>query len=190
MVADTPDKKEFSQHANVMAVLAGAIPTAHAASLLRRIAADTSLIQCTFYYQFYMAEAFRNAGLANDYLPMLRPWHKMIALGLSTFAERPEPTRSDCHAWSASPNYYLLSLVSGIMPASPGFKTVRIQPALGTLTQLNSTMPHPQGTIKISLKRTGKTGLAGSVTLPAGLNGTFVWNGKTSMLKPGLNQIR
>jgi alpha-L-rhamnosidase len=47
-------------------------------------------------------------------------------LGLTTFAEKPDPTRSDCHAWSASPNYDFLATVAGIEPALPGFKTVKI----------------------------------------------------------------
>ncbi len=189
LMADTPDKKEFSQHANAMAVLSGAVPAADAPSLLRRITGDTSLIQCTFYYRFYLAEALKKAGLADDYLPMLEPWHNMIGLGLTTFAERPEPTRSDCHAWSASPNYHLLSLVAGITPASPGFKTVRIRPALGSLARLECAMPHPKGEISMSLKRSGKTGISGQITLPPGLNGTFVWNGKTLPVRSGTNPI-
>ena len=33
---------------------------------------------------------------------------------LPTFAEKPDPTRSDSHAWSAPPNYNFLALVAGI----------------------------------------------------------------------------
>ena len=52
----------------------------------------------------------------------------MLNRGLTTWAETADPTRSDCHAWSASPNYDLLSIVAGIQPAAPGFKRVRIEP--------------------------------------------------------------
>ena len=77
----------------------------------------------------------------------------MLDIGLTTFAERPEPTRSDCHAWSASPNYDLLATVAGIRPAAPGFKKVRISPALGDLNEIKAQMPHPMGMISVGLNR-------------------------------------
>ncbi|UZJ65070.1 hypothetical protein OKW96_01940 [Sphingobacterium sp. KU25419] len=43
--------------------------------------------------------------MSDSYTDQLEPWKDMLALGLSTFSENPDPTRSDCHAWSSSPNY-------------------------------------------------------------------------------------
>jgi hypothetical protein len=114
----------------------------------------------------------------------------MVGQGLTTFAEWEVEPRSDCHAWSASPNYYFLSLVTGILPTAPGFKTVQIKPALGPLTQVNSQMPHPLGAISVHLERVGTAGVNGEITLPTGLTGEFVWNGKVQPLKAGLNQIQ
>jgi hypothetical protein len=55
----------------------------------------------------------------------------MLALGYTTFPEIPDINpRSDCHAWSASPNYQLLSIVCGIRPDHNGFKSVVINPSL------------------------------------------------------------
>ena len=67
--------------------------------------------------------------------------------GARAFAENPEPTRSDCHAWSSSPNYHLLSLVCGITPADYGFKKIRIEPNLGSLKEAIGKVPHPAGNI-------------------------------------------
>jgi hypothetical protein len=97
----------------------------------------------------------KKAGLREDYMAMLQPWYTMLNLGLSTFAEKPEPTRSDCHAWSSSPNYDFLATNLGIEPASPGFATVRIEPALGTLKWAEGRMPHPKGEIRARFKRQG-----------------------------------
>jgi hypothetical protein len=113
----------------------------------------------------------------------------MLKIGLTTFAERPEQTRSDCHAWSASPNYDLLASVCGIQSASPGFKTVRIEPQLGPLTWVQGTMPHPLGEIKVRFDQEDKEGLKGEITLPNGLTGTFVWHGKTISLKEGTQKV-
>ncbi len=173
-----------------MAILTDALPVGQQQSLLKRVLADTSLIPSETYFQFYNAQALQKTGLGDHYLPGLQPWRNLLAQGLTTFAEWEVNPRSECHAWSASPNYYLLSLVSGIVPASPGFKTVRIQPALGPLTSLDCTMPHPQGDIRLYLKRTGKTGILGEVSLPAGLMGTFEWHGKTMPLRAGMNRIQ
>ena len=107
------------------------------------------------YFRVYLTQALKKAGLANNYLETLGLWREMLDLGLTTFAEKPDPTRSDCHAWSASPNYDFLATVAGIEPASPGFKTVKVEPHLGKLNQIKGNMPHPQGAIWFDLTRNG-----------------------------------
>ncbi|MBA7607696.1 hypothetical protein ES703_14861 [subsurface metagenome] len=131
----------------------------------------------------------RKAGLADDYVDRLGPWREMLDLGLTTFAEEPDPTRSDCHAWSSSPNYNFLATVCGIEPAEPGFKSVRIAPALGSLTWVEGRMPHPLGDIKVRLQRRGDDGVSGEITLPAKLMGTFVWKDKEIPLRSGAQNI-
>ena len=185
LLADTPDKKIFSQHANVLAVLVDLVPAGEQKKLMEKVISEKGLTQCTFYFRFYLIRAMKKAGLGDQYVEMLQPWRDMLKMGLTTFAENPEPTRSDCHAWSASPNYDLLATVCGIEPAEPGFKSVRIEPHLGPLTWVEGKMPHPLGEIKVRFERSGKTGVKGSITLPQGLTGKFIWNGKSIPLKPG-----
>ena len=189
LLADAPGRKDFSQHANVLAILAGAVQGPDARALFERLVADRTLTPCTQYFRFYLLRAMKAAGLGDRYVAMLQPWRDMLALGLTTFAERPEPTRSDCHAWSASPLYEFLATVCGVEPASPGFRTVRIEPRLGALTWVRGTVPHPAGDIQVSLQRTA-AGLAGEVTLPAALQGRFLWGGQTVALHGGRQEIR
>jgi hypothetical protein len=113
----------------------------------------------------------------------------MLEKGLTTFAENPDPTRSDCHAWSSSPNYDFLATICGIMPSSPGFASVLIEPALGELTQVQGSMPHPDGEIVVALKRKGINGIIAEITLPSELAGKFLWKGKEIMLKGGRQNI-
>jgi hypothetical protein len=188
LFADTPERKAFSQHANVMAVLSGCVEGEEARALVERLNTEKGLTQCTQYFRFYLLRAMKAVGLGNQYVSMLQPWHDMLARGLTTFAERPDPTRSDCHAWSASPNYEFLATVCGIEPAAPGFKTVKIEPHLGYLKHVQGTVPHPAGDIEVRLNRTEK-GIEGEVTLPAGLNGQFVWQGRTLPLHPGRQAV-
>lgn len=190
LFADTPEKKTFSQHANIMAVLTDVVPPEKQAAFIQRVAEDKSLIQCTFYFRYYLIRAMKKAGLADRYVAELEPWRDMLAMGLTTFAERPEPTRSDCHAWSASPNYDFLATICGIEPAKPGFQAVRIAPALGPLTWAKGTMPHPQGQIEVSFQRKDAAGIEAEITLPGHLTGTFLWNKQSVELHPGHQKIQ
>jgi hypothetical protein len=183
MIADDASKTSFSQHANIMGILSDAVAVDKQKVLFEKTDSDLSLTQATFYYRFYLFRALKKVGLAERYTSMLQPWKDMIDMGLTTFSETPEPTRSDCHAWSASPNYDFLATVAGIEPASPGFRTVKIEPKLGELQFIKGKMPHPNGTISFNLKRTGNNGIEGEITLPDNLKGTFTWNGKILQLE-------
>jgi hypothetical protein len=183
-MADSPARRSYSQHANALAVLSGAVGGEEAAGLMRRVIHDRDLTQCTPYFRFYLLRAMKAAGLGDDYVSELQPWREMLARGLTTFAERPDPTRSDCHAWSASPDYELIATVCGIEPASPGFGTVRIEPHLGPLKRVRGSAPHPNGPISVSFTRDGDR-LEADVTLPPGLPGVLAWKGREAVLHEG-----
>jgi alpha-L-rhamnosidase len=190
LIADTPEKSSFSQHTNTLAILTNTIPQELQAGVANNILNNKEIAECTLYFRFYLTEAIEKAGLSEQYPDMLGPWKQMLDNGLTTFAEEPDPTRSDCHAWSASPMYYFLSLICGIQPNEPGFKTVRIEPHLGRLNWIEGSMPHRLGTIKVSLKKDKQNHVTGVVILPENLKGTFVSNGKSKSLKGGMNQIK
>jgi hypothetical protein len=190
LFADTPDKKQFSQQTNALAILSGAVPVEQRRSVMRRMLSENGVVQASYYFQFYLHEALRQSGMADLYLEQLGPWRKMIDLGLTTTAETPEPTRSDSHAWSAHPNYHLLATLLGVRPSEAGFRSVTVAPALGRLKHASGRVPHPNGTIAVQLRRVGTHGLQGVVDLPHGTAGTFVWKGSEMPLKAGRNAIR
>jgi alpha-L-rhamnosidase len=182
-LADTPSKKEFSMHAQIFGVLTNTIPESDQITFVKRFMNDKSLIQPTMYFRFYLTQALKKTGLSDLYLETLGLWNDMLEKGLTTFAENPDPARSDCHAWSASPDYDFLATVAGIRPGAPGFRTVEMEPAMGRLTFIKGQMPHPSGIIRYDLKRNGSDGIRGEIILPEGLTGTFKWNGKSIALK-------
>jgi len=188
-VSDTPEKKVFSQHANIFALLSNSVPKNNEKVIMEKILNDNSLIQATFYFKFYLTQALKKVGMGERYHGTLQPWREMINMGLTTFAEKEEPTRSDCHAWSASPNYDFLATICGIMPDAPGFEEVLVQPALGILDHAQGKMPHPRGEIEVSLRRKGNVGIEGEIALPENSKGRFVWNGKTAALKGGKQTV-
>ena len=188
LLIDDLNNTGYSQHTNIMGILSDAIPAKKQQEVFERITADPSLIQATFYYRFYLHRALKKVGLADRYIDMLQPWEDMLNIGLTTFAERPEPTRSDCHAWSSSPNYDLLATVCGIEPASPGFKTIRVAPHPGSLKTLKGVVPHPDGNIAVDFKNEENL-FSGTIILPENTSGYFEYKGKRVSLKSGSNSI-
>lgn len=194
LLADTPAKSSYSQQANALAVLLDVIPKAQQRSVMQKVLDSSKpsttlpMSQASYYFRFYLARAMVHTGIAGEYIPQLDPWRKMLALGLSTWAENPEPTRSDSHAWSAHPTYDLLTIVAGIAPGSPGFDTVDISPNLGSLKQASATMPTPKGLVGVHYTKTGNRWKA-AVTLPSGLSGELRWHGRAIPLHDGVQTL-
>jgi alpha-L-rhamnosidase len=183
LFADTKDKNSFSQHTNIMAVICGILPQGQDTELCRKILEDKSLTQATIYFRYYLFAAMKKAGLADKFLDELGIWRQQLSEGMTTWAETPAPTRSDCHAWGASPNVELFRCVMGISSEAPGFSKVRIAPALGKLKRISGTMPHPKGTISVSLEVLPSGKLRKQISVPQGVECEFVWQGKTEIIQ-------
>jgi alpha-L-rhamnosidase len=188
LYADTPRKQQFSQHANTLAVLADVITGEPARDLMLRILSAPGLAQTQLFYRYYVHVALAKVGEGDRYLDQLGDWRDMLALGLTTFAEtvdRPgSPSRSDCHAWSASPNIEILRTVLGVDSAAPAFGRVLVRPHLGNLKAVSGSVPHPRGTIDVRIDPQ-----SAAVTLPAGVAGELVWRGTRHELAPGANRF-
>ena len=182
-----PAAASYSQQTNVLAILTGATPAAERRALMERVLLDSSLTRASYYFGFYLLEALREAGLGERYVEQLAPWRTMLRIGLTSTPENPEPTRSDTHAWAAHPNYGLLATVIGIRPASAGFRTVRIAPALGPLRRVEGRVPHPAGDIDVRLALDGEGAgrLTAEIMLPRGVSGVFEWRGRRRPLGGG-----
>jgi alpha-L-rhamnosidase len=191
LFADTPDKDKFSQHTNSMAILAGLAEGQKATEIAKLMLSDTSLTQASIYFKYYLHLALVKAGLGNYYLDWLDIWRKNIELGLTTWGETSEveTTRSDCHAWGASPNIEACRTILGIESNAPCFKKVKIEPHLGSIKKIRGEMPHPAGRISVDYNDSGN-GLKAEIILPQGITGIFVWNGKNYELKEGENSIQ
>jgi hypothetical protein len=185
LFADTHDHRNYSQHVNSLAILAGIVSGAEAADLIQRVLQDESLTQATIYFRYYVHQALDKAGLGDRLLDNLGIWYDQMDLGLTTWAEMPEPSRSDCHAWGASPNIEFFRILLGIRSDAPGFERVLIQPALGDLKNASGRIPHPKGEIAVSYALDSKGALKAIISLPEGVSGTFIWKGKKHLLKSG-----
>jgi alpha-L-rhamnosidase len=156
--------------------------------LAERMLADADLAPASIYFKYYVHRAVIVAGLGDRYLDLLGEWRRMLDLGLTTWAETAEPTRSDAHAWGSSPNVEFLRTVLGVDSAAAGFARVGITPHLGALTAVSGRVPHPKGFVDVELKRTGDL-LEADVTLPTGVTGSLYWKGKSYPLRPGTQHV-
>ena len=199
LLADTPAQRHYSQHANILGVWLDVIPREKQKDVLTKIlsASDSgfessgtlpAMTKATYYFRFYLARAVEHAGMGDRYLSLLQPWRDMVALGLTTWAENPEPTRSDSHAWSAHPNFDLLTIVAGIRPEKPGFASVKIEPHLGALKHVTAALPSAKGLIQAEYTET-TSGVRAEITLPSNVTGDFFWKGKSFPLHPGHQEL-
>ena len=71
---------------------------------------------------------------------------------------------------------------------STTFKVVRIAPNLGDIEKIGGEIPHPSGMISVDYKRTGRK-VKATITLPEGVYGEFIWQGKSAKIKSGINNV-
>jgi alpha-L-rhamnosidase len=188
LFADRPEKDLFSQHANALAILTGVAGPSEAKGLARLLVTDSSLAPASIYFKYYLHQALTRAGYGDNYLSWLDKWRENIRLGLTTWAEMSDvnASRSDCHAWGASPNIEFFRTVLGLDSDSPGFTRIRVEPHLGALQHISGQMPHPNGMLSASYQlEKGRWNI--KLELPAGTSGRLLWSGREYPLKAGTN---
>jgi hypothetical protein len=190
LYADTKEKNGYSQHANSLAILTGMVSAADMPAVVNGLLNDNTLTQCTVYFKYYLNQALIKAGQGNDYMSWLDIWRENIAMGLTTWAEYSDinTSRSDCHAWGASPNIEFYRTVLGIDSYAPGFSKIKIEPHLGTLTNVDGEIPHPDGKVAVKYILEGSKWKI-NISLPLKTSGIFVWKAKTYLLKAGANSF-
>lgn len=193
LFADNPDGDRFSQHMNALAILYDVVPENEARLIVDRItvpgkgiAAPNEVTPVSYYFAWYLAQALVHAGLGDRYIGLLDTWRDLLALNYTTWPEERDgagqagknaSTRSDSHAWSAHPTADLLGIVAGIGPDAPGYRRLRVEPALGSLHALQATAATPHGPVHVRYRVTGEK-LRAEIIRPADLPGDFVWKGK------------
>ena len=188
---DYSDKQIYSQHTNLFAILCDVVPPVRQKELLNRILSYENFDEmASSYFSFFLFKAMQKTGQEELFLENLDFWYTFLERGHTTCGETgfASHDRSDCHAWSAHPAYYLLSSVCGIKPADIGFNSVEITPHFGDLKKVDASMPHPKGRIKVAFEK-DKEGLQATVWLPEGLMGEFYFNDQKIELEDSKNEF-
>lgn len=134
--------------------------------------------KCTFYFSYYKHLAMR----PDDYLEEIRPWWEMIEDGLTTFAENPGHTRSDCHAWSAHPILGFFQIVAGVTSIAPAWKRALIEPNPGQIRRFDAQIAHPDGVLRVKYEN-------GRLIIETPVEAELRWEGRSAVLPPGTHSF-
>lgn len=189
LFADTTGHDSFSEHVQCLAVLSRRLDPEKLGQLRTNLGRDSGLVRGTYYFQHYLFEAWRELGMAGFIPDRLKEWNQMMELGAKTGFEKPDPTRSDCHAWCAHPLFHAATSIVGIRPGGLGFKDVAIQPQLGALERAEAEVMHPGGgRIIAKISRRGHDFKA-EITLPQAISGTLRDGPHSFPLRPGAQTV-
>lgn len=191
MYREGPSFVQYTCHAQAWAVLNCLPDEETAKSILRHAAEEKDVLKCSFSTAYEWFRACEQAGVYEYTKPDLKRWIELPALGCTCCPETPGNTRSDCHAWSALPMYELICGMAGIRAGAAGWKSVRINPHLEELADLEGQVTTPKGNVEFVYRRKenvtdGNGGWNYHIVLPAGLDGEFIdENGNVRMLQGG-----
>ena len=174
-----------SEQTNTVCLLCG-VATPRREALIRRYvgAAPAGFVSvCSPFMLFFTLEALERMG---DYPGLLgrirRTWGFMVEKGSTTCWENmpgwepfPRWTRSQCHAWSAAPAYFLPTAILGVHGVKPGGVQARIAPKPVDLSWAAGRVPTPHGLIEVRWENAPRAftvwvklppGVAGELELP------------------------
>jgi len=183
--ADDEGHLSFSEHSQSLALCSRDLPRDLREKTARTLIHDANLTRTTFSFRHYLFEALATLNRGDIILQRLAPWLDLPGQGFKTVPEQPEPSRSDCHGWSAHPAYHVFAGLLGIRPAAPGFTQVVIKPSPGPLQHIEGVLPHPAGPLGVACEQ-GDGRLSVTCSLPSALTGTLVLGDRAIPLHSGI----
>ena len=116
---------------------------------------ERQMVEAEPFFRYVLHDGLARAGRADLVVGACRDWRVFLEAGESTWPECwTGGTR--CHGWSSTPTRDLIVHVLGIQPASPGYASVRVTPALGDLAWARATVPTPHGPLSVEAHADGR----------------------------------
>lgn len=132
--------------------------------------AEREVVIAEPFYSYLVHDAVAAAGRAGDLVTLIRRWTPFLTDGYDTFGEC-WGWGTPVHGWSSTPTKDLVQYVLGVTPEMPGFATVSVAPALGSLRSVDGSVPTPHGSVRVSVADglvTVETPIAGTLHHPDG----------------------
>ena len=164
-------KRYYRKNANILAAYFGFFDREECADLLERILEEDSLGEVQPYFCHFLLDAVYRNGLREKYSrKLLEQWKAPVRecpKGLAEGFYKPEESYSfdHSHAWGGTPAYALPLALSGLEILEPGFRKIRLDPALLGLTWAEVEIPTPCGAIRLHMQKDTSP----EITVPDGI---------------------
>jgi hypothetical protein len=192
----TSGKRHVTRHANIFAVLFDIANEAERRQILANVIKNDAIPEITTpYFNFFELDMLCRIGELDAVLEKIRAyWGGMLDRGAVTFWEEFDPSapeeeqydmygdrfgKSLCHAWSASPIYFLAKYFMGLKLTAPGGTSFLLEPHPEYFTGFECTLPVGKGSVSLKLKD-GELAVEASVE-----GGTLRMDGKRIPLPAG-----
>lgn len=153
MYQDGPGIDSYSQHCQVFAILTNTVSIETGRELLQKTLENKEVYsQCTIAMMFYLFRALEKCEMYSYTDELWNIWRTMVKNHMTTCAEDPCRSRSDCHAWGALALYELPAAVLGVHPTKPGFAEYELKPQPGKLKWAKGSVATPKGMVHVSWK--------------------------------------
>ena len=149
MYREGPSYEEYTQHAQIWAVLTGLAKGEKAAGIMLKAITEPDVLQCSFAMQFYLFRALDEAGLYHETEDLWQIWKDLLDLRLTTIFEAPAMPRSDCHAWGALPLYEFTTRFLGVRPSAAGWEEILIEPKAFFIKEIQGKVHTPKGDVSV-----------------------------------------
>jgi alpha-L-rhamnosidase len=179
---DGEGSNHASLHANMFPLAFDLVPEENIETVINFVKSRD--MACSVYGSQYLLEGlYKNDESAharhlitdtiND-----RSWWNMIKVGstitLEAWDMKYKPNLDWNHAWGAAPANIITRYMWGIIPKSPGFKTVQIRPQLDDLNYSEIKVPTINGIIYAKFELVNKQHKIYEIELPENVNGQFI----------------
>ncbi|GHU70785.1 hypothetical protein AGMMS49992_03680 [Clostridia bacterium] len=148
-----PSYEEYSQHAQVYAVLCGIKRGADARKLLERALTKPGIAVGSLTWQYFLFRALESCDAYDLTLHQWPMWTQLLDKHLTTVPETPESMsspRSDCHAWSALALYEFPRSLLGVKPDGYGWQGIIIKPYTLSFDHMDGTVITPHGMVSVN----------------------------------------
>lgn len=164
----TSGKRNVTRHANIFAILFDIADKQKQEKILTNVLENDEIPAITTpYFNFFELDVLCQMGKLTEVLDKIRSyWGGMLDLGAVTFWEEYDPSvpkeeqydmygdhfgKSLCHAWAASPIYFLAKYFAGLDLVNKDGVTYVLKPQMQYFTDLDCTLPvGSDGTVRLA----------------------------------------
>ncbi|SCP94846.1 alpha-L-rhamnosidase-related protein [Anaerobium acetethylicum] len=180
MYQDGPGMEAYSQHTQVFAILTDTVSIEAGRALLEETLINSErYAQCSVAMMFYLFRALEKCGLYHYTNGLWDIWRTMVDNNLTTCAEDPISSRSDCHAWGSLLLYEMPASILGVRPVKPGCGQIMIQPHTEWLSWAKGEVMTPKGKIEVAWEKQENEEVKLTIHCPDGMEICYDHEGRS-----------